>query len=626
MADITVQNLIKYYGDRLILNDISFDLQPGEKVALLGGNGAGKTTLFHILAGRLPYDGGTASVGEGRTVGIIDQIPIVREGASVNSVLRLAFQEEDALRRRQSMLADRMAAGDTSEATLSAYGTISERLEWLGGYNYEYEIDKVCAGLAISKEQRAQEFALLSGGEKTRVNLARIILERTDILLLDEPTNHLDMDSVRWLGDYLDAYRGTVLTISHDRYFLDQCCERIIELRDGKCEFYAGSYSFYADERERRYEQQLARHENEMAEVRRLEAVSRRMHEHGTEHLAKRAASIDKRIQRMKVTDRPKKAKKMSMSFGDPNYETEEVLKVRGICKRFEGRQVLHDVTFQIRNRERVAILGDNGTGKTTLLRILLGELEADSGTVKRGVGLRPAYLPQQVRFANEHRTLIDTLLYDKNVTVQTARNRLGAFQFSGEEQLKTVSTLSGGEKSRLRLCELMYDPLNLLVLDEPTNHLDLLSREWIEEAVEGFTGTLLFVSHDRYFVSRFATRIIYLENGTYTDFQGTYDAFLAYREANPPAEEAPPPSAPRAEKPRTKGGGTKNLAKRVNALEREIAALEARLAEIDAEMNASASDPDRLCDLIAEREEADTALTGKMEEWEAASAALEQG
>lgn len=315
------------------------------------------------------------------------------------------------------------------------------------------------------------------------------------------------------------------------------------------------------------------------------------------------------------------------MTFGDPNYETEEVLKVRDICKTFDGRPVLQNISFNIRNRERVAILGDNGTGKTTLLRILMGELEADSGTVKKGIGLRPAYLPQQISFTNERRTLIDTLLYDKDVTVQTARNRLGAFQFSGEDQLKTVATLSGGEKSRLRLCELMYDPLNLLILDEPTNHLDLLSREWIEEAVEGFTGTLLFVSHDRYFVSRFATRVIYLENGTFTDFQGTYDEFLIWRESNPPAqpEQRPEKTAPRPEKQKTRGGGTKNLTKRVAVLEREIAALEAQLSELDTEMQACASDPEKLCELIARREESDALLTEKMEEWESASAALEQ-
>ena len=220
----------------------------------------------------------------------------------------------------------------------------------------------------------------------------------------------------------------------------------------------------------------------------------------------------------MKVTDRPKTDKKMTVTFGDPNYETEEVLKVRDITKSYDGREILHDVSFNIRNRERVALLGANGAGKTTMLKILLGEETPDSGVIRKGVGLKPAYLPQQVHFANPHRNLIDTLIYDKNVSMQVARNRLGSFQFTGETQMKTVDMLSGGEKSRLRLCELMYDPLNLLILDEPTNHLDLASREWIEEAVEAFDGTLLFVSHDRYFVERFATRVLYLENGRLID------------------------------------------------------------------------------------------------------------
>ncbi len=435
------------------------------------------------------------------------------------------------------------------------------------------------------------------------------------------------MDAVRWLGDYLEGYAGTVVTVSHDRYFLDQCCTRIIEVHDHTVEFYAGSYSFYAVERERRYEQQLREHENQMAELKRLEGVARIMHEHGTEHLAKRAASIEKRIARMKVTDRPRRDKQMSVSFGDPNYETEDVLKVRGITKSYDGRKILQDVTFNVRNGERVAILGDNGAGKTTLLKILLGEEAADDGTIKKGVGLRPAYLPQIVHFPNEHRNLIDTLIYDKNVTMQTARNRLGAFKFSGEDQLKTVATLSGGEKSRLRLCELMYDPLNMLILDEPTNHLDLLSREWIEEAVEAFTGTLLFVSHDRYFVERFATRVIYLENGEYIDYTGTYEQFLAYRERLR-AEKAPAPSpaakqAPKAEKPKPKGG-TKNIAKRVGVLEREISQLEALLADLDSCINHNAADPEKLMGLLAEKDEADTALLEKMDEWERLSEELE--
>ena len=622
MADITVQNLTKYYGDKLILSDITFDVQSGEKIAILGANGAGKTTLLHILAGRLDYDSGIVSISDGRTVGMIDQMPSYPENTTVEDVLKTAFKDAHVIEAQMKELEYKMSLEPENEDLLRRYGVCQQKLDAMGGYNRDFEIDKVCNGLDIPKERRIQPFNQLSGGEKTRINLARIILEQTDILLLDEPTNHLDMDAVRWLGDYLESYAGTIVTVSHDRYFLDQCCERIIEVNDHKIEFYAGSYSFYAVERERRYEQKMREHENQMAEMKRLEAVSRIMHEHGTEHLAKRAASIDKRIARMKVTDRPKKNKRMNVSFGDPNYETEEVLKVKNITKSYNNRVILQNVTFNVRNGERVAILGDNGAGKTTLLKILLGEEIADDGTIKKGVGLRPAYLPQQVKFENENRNLIDTLIYDKNVTMQTARNRLGAFQFSGEDQLKIVNKLSGGEKSRLRLCELMYDPLNMLILDEPTNHLDLMSREWIEEAVEAFTGTLLFVSHDRYFVERFATRVIYLENGKYIDFSGSYADFLNYRERLK-ASEPVIKKQEKKEKPKPKGG-TKNISKRLNVLEREITNLENEQTKLDELINKSAADANKLMELLNQKEELEMNLLEKMEEWGKLSEELE--
>ncbi|MCB6365983.1 ABC-F family ATP-binding cassette domain-containing protein [Intestinibacillus massiliensis] len=634
MADLSINQLTKYYGDRLILDGITFDIQAGEKVALLGANGTGKTTLFHCITGRLPFDGGTVTTGAGKTVGVIDQMPDFAPGTTVEDVLRSAFHETDEIMAQMTRLENEMAKNANDAGLLRQYGALGQKLEALGGYNRDYEVDKVVNGLEIPQAQRSQAFSLLSGGEQTRVNLARIILEHTDILLLDEPTNHLDMNAVAWLGDYLDGYAGTVLIISHDRYFLDQCCSRIIELRDHKCDFYAGSYSYYAEERKRRIEQQMALHENQLAERQRLEATARKMHQHGTEHLAKRAASIEKRIARMKVADRPRPEKRMSMSFGDPDYETEDVLKVRDITKRFDGRAVLQDVSFNVRNGERIAILGDNGTGKTTLLRILVDELAPDAGTVKKGVGLRPAYLPQKVHFENGNRNLVETLIYDKNLTMQTARNRLGAFLFSGEDQQKLVRSLSGGEKSRLRLCELMYDPLNMLILDEPTNHLDILSREWLEEAVEGFTGTLLFVSHDRYFVERFATRVIYLEEGGYTDFAGTYEEFLAWREKGGalPVAAAPAPApkkrAPTLDDvpkpPEKKKGGTKNLQKLLGSIEREISQLEAQSDALEQQMADAASDSQRLLELMNEKEACDEALAAKMDEWEAVSVELD--
>ena len=622
MADISINGLNKFFGETQILRDITFDIFPGEKVAIVGPNGAGKTTLFRILTGEITYDSGTVSIAKDRTVGIINQIPVFEPGATVEEVLRSAFHRIRAVREQMAELEKQMQTS-TDPVLLTRYGALQQELETLGGYTLDVEVDKVCNGLEISRDMRTQQFEVLSGGEKTRVNLARIILENTDILLLDEPTNHLDLDAVEWLGNFLDSYEGTVVTISHDRYFLDQCCERIIELFEGRADFYAGSYSYYAEERQLRYERRMAEHQNQLEAVKRLEDQSRKMHQWGTEKMHKRAFSIDKRIARMTVADRPKKQKKLSMTFGDPDYETEEVLKVRGICKSFDGREILHDVTFNVKNGEKVAILGDNGTGKTTLLNIILGLEPADDGSVKKGDGLKPAYLPQVVTFENENRTLVDTLIYDKNVTPQTARNRLGRFQFSGEDQLKTVAKLSGGEKSRLRLCELMYDKLNMLVLDEPTNHLDILAREWIEEAVEGFTGTLLFVSHDRYFVSRFASRIIVLMEDGYVDFTGNYEQYLAFREKKAAERAAAAPVKPKKVREKPKGG-TKPLEKKIAKLEREIAELESQCAELDERMAQAGADAQKLIELSAEREAVDEALMEKMEQWEALSTELE--
>ena len=634
---LTITDLSLNFSGEPLFKDVNLKFTEGNCYGVIGANGAGKSTFLRILSGDLDPSTGTVSIAPKTRMSVLKQDHFAfNEETVLNTVLggnpRLleVMQEKDAL-----YMKDPFTEEDGNRAA-----ELEAEFAEMGGWDAETEAGQLLNGLGLDADAIAYtEMQYLGDVEKVKVLLARALFGKPDILLLDEPTNHLDMQAVDWLGEYLENYRGTVLIISHDRWFIDQCCDRVIEIHDCTCEFYNGNYSYYAVERERRREEQLKHHEHELAEKKRLEATARAMHEHGTEHLAKRAASIEKRIARMKVTDRPKAEKRMTVTFGDPNYETEEVLKVKDITKSYDGREILHDVSFNIRNRERVALLGANGAGKTTLLKILLGEETPDNGTVRKGVGLKPAYLPQQVHFSNPHRNLIDTLIYDKNVSMQVARNRLGSFQFTGETQMKTVEMLSGGEKSRLRLCELMYDPLNFLILDEPTNHLDLASREWIEEAVEAFDGTLLFVSHDRYFVERFATRVLYLEDGKLIDFIGSYSDFLAYREKGIQPENPVPVPAPKRKKPDVptlddvprppekpkRTGGTKNLQKQLNTLEREISQLEQQSADLEQQMVEVSSDSARLLELMTEKEACDESLAAKMDEWEAVAAELEE-
>ena len=451
---------------------------------------------------------------------------------TVEDVLQTAFSRHRKLSEEMERLTAAMAAGDSSEETLRRYGELAAKFEGIGGYDTDTAVSKVANGLSISKEMRAQLFDSLSGGEKTRVNLGRLILEDTDVLLLDEPTNHLDLHAVEWLEDYVRRFKGTVVTISHDRYFLDRTINRVIEVCDGKAEFYPGNYSFYAIEKERRYLEKLRRYEKEQAEIQRLTETATKMHEHGTELLHKRAFSIERRIERIRQTEKPTRARSMTNRFGEKEFFGDEVMQVRDMDKSFGDRQLFHGVDLRVEGGERIALIGDNGTGKSTLLKILMDEEQPDRGWVKYGPTVRTAYLPQIIHFDQPGRNLVDTMIYAKRgMSTQTARDRLGAFNFRGEDVFKPVSVLSGGEQSRLRLCMLMDEEINLLVLDEPTNHLDIDSREWIEEAVEAYEGTLLFVSHDRYFINRFATRVWELENGVITDYPVPFGRYKEIKE-----------------------------------------------------------------------------------------------
>ena len=625
MIEIQVNDLIKSFEvGKNVLDGLTFQIDQGERVGLLGRNGAGKSTLFKILTGELDYDEGNVTVGQGRRVGLISQIPVYPVGYTVEDVLRSAFGRLQSVAREMEEVEQRMAAGETDDGILRRYGKLSERFEVFGGYDTDVAVNKIANGLSISNHMRAQLFDQLSGGEKTRVNLGRLILEDTDILLLDEPTNHLDLHATEWLEEYIRRFRGTVVVISHDRYFLDRIVTRVIEIQDGKAEFYSGNYSFYAVEKERRYQERMKQYLKEQAKIEQLEKSAEQLRLwafQGMDKTYRRAISMERRIERMRTTSKPTKARKMDARFNTAEFHGDEVISMRNLAKSFGDKHLFDGITLKIEGGERIALIGDNGTGKSTLIKMIMGELYPDDGRIRTGPQVRSAYLPQIIHFDHPDWNMVENMMAAKRgLSAQSARNRLAAYEFRGEDVMKPVSVLSGGEQSRLRLCMLMDDEINFLILDEPTNHLDIASREWIEEAVESYDGTLLFVSHDRYFINRFATRIWELSEGTITDYPM---GFTQYRQVKAQEEaEKNEPAKPVKEKSVTekpqRGNKVQQAARRqLTICEREIAKAEERIAALDTEMEAAACDYEKLNALLKEKEAAQEELDALYERWE---------
>ena len=624
MIDISIQHLKKSYEDGVeLLRDLTFDVQAGEHVAILGPNGCGKTTLFRILSGEIDYDEGTVRIASGKRLGLISQIPVYPPAYTTEDVLKTAHRRIERISERMKALEQAMAAEATPEA-LREYDRLSAEFERLGGWNTDVLRDKVANGLDIPAQMRAQKFDSLSGGEKTRVNLARLILEDTDILLLDEPTNHLDLHATEWLEDYVLHFRGTVLAISHDRWFLDTMAQRCIEISDGCAEFYSGNYSFYVTERQRRFEEKLKKYEKDQAKYEQLRRAAEQMHLWafmGNDKLHKRAFSMEKRMEKLSVSEKPRVQKKLDLRFAEREFFGDEVMLVEGLGKAYGEKRLFHDLDLLIEGSDRIALIGDNGSGKTTFLKILMEEETADAGRVRVGPSVKTAYLPQIIRFEHPERTLYDTMLYEENCLPQTARDRLAQFRFTGEDVFKPVSALSGGELSRLRLCMLMRHDINFLILDEPTNHLDIASREWIEDAVADYGGALLFVSHDRWFIERFANRIWELADGELTDFRGSFRQFREFK-----ARQQSIQSAEKKKQQETKTEAPQKAEKRANQrterqlarLEREIAKLEAEIAALDAEAEANASDYQKLMELDVQRGELNAQLDALYAQWEA--------
>ena len=617
MIDISVSSLVKSFEiGKNILDGLSFSVNSGERVGILGRNGCGKTTLFRILVGEIGYDEGEVMIAPSKRLGLISQIPVYPSDWTTEDVLRDAHKRLYALSAKIDALAAQMEHDD-SPALLGEYDRLSEDFRRLGGYSMDTDRNRVANGLDIPAAMRAQLFSSLSGGEKTRVNLARLILEDTDILLLDEPTNHLDLHATEWLEDYLLHFKGTVLVISHDRWFLDKVVQRSIEINEGRAELYSGNYSFYVEERQRRFEEKLKKYERDQAKIEQLTRAAEQMHLWafmGADKLHKRAFSMEKRIEKLSQSERPAEQKKLNVKFRQREFEGDEVLVAEDVSKSFGERTLFSAIDLLVRGGERVALIGDNGTGKSTLVKLIMGEETPDTGYLYRGPAVRTAYLPQIVSFSDESRSALDTMLYDCRCQPQEARDRLAAFGFRGESVFTPVGTLSGGEKSRLRLCMLMGADINFLILDEPTNHLDIASREWMEDALSDYEQTLLFVSHDRYFIEKFATRIWALAGGKITDFRGGYGDYCKWRERQ---EVFAQTERNTTRKKAVKKEPSPNKERASAKLEREIAKLEEKAAELERQCEEYSADYQKLMELDAQKKALDDELMLLYEKWE---------
>ena len=521
MIDISVHKLNKYYGANHVLKDVSFEIYSGEKVGLLGRNGSGKSTIFRIIGEGEDYESGSIAKANGKTIEMLAQIPTFNEGDTVDDILRSSYEEINEVHTAMKKI-----EGDEDPKVLDRYIKLMEEYERLGGYEIEFKIDKICNGMHIDGTMRGSLFSVLSGGEKTRVNLARILLRDCDILLLDEPSNHLDLASMTWLEKFLRDFNGTVLIISHDRVFLDNVVTRIIDIEDGEANFYGGNFSWYAVEKQRRFEALLEQYERQQKEIKRIEERAKWFvanNRFTTKHHA-----ILSRLDHIEKIDRPSGTKKVTEEFNSGGYAAKEAIVLENVGKAFDGKQLFSNINLTVNRNDRIALVGENGSGKTTLLKMILGEEPCTEGTIKVSSNIKVAYLSQVVLFDDENWTMLETFRQGTGLDEPRARAALANFNFAAEDIAKKISALSGGERSRLKVALLMQDKVNFLIMDEPTNHLDIDSREWIESAVEEWDCTLLFISHDRFFLNKFASKIWSLEGGKMEVFVGGFEAFLA--------------------------------------------------------------------------------------------------
>lgn len=528
---LACHGISKSFGEKVIIADGSFHIEDHEKAALVGPNGAGKSTLFKMIVGELPSDRGEVILTKGKSLGYLAQHQAMQSGSTIYEEVKLAKSDivEMETQIRSIELELKHLEGDALTSRLETYNRLTASFERQNGYAYESEINGVLKGLGFTENDFSKPVDTLSGGQKTRVSLGKLLLTKPDILLLDEPTNHLDLNSIAWLETYLLNYPGAVLIVSHDRYFLNKVVTKVLEIESGKLMTYNGNYSDYAAKKQQLRDAQIKEYLNQQQEIKHQEAVIEKLRSFNREKSIKRAESREKMLEKIRPVEKPLEANnEIHLTLEPSCVSGNDVLSVEHLSKSFPNQVLFQDISFDIKRGEHVAIIGDNGTGKTTLLKILNQVISADSGTFTLGTNVAIGYYDQEHHVLHMDKTIFDEISDDyPDLTNTKIRNMLAAFLFTGDDVFKRIGDLSGGERGRVSLAKLMLSKANFLILDEPTNHLDIPSKEILEKALNNYTGTILYVSHDRYFINQTATRILDLVNQTFVNYIGNYDYYL---------------------------------------------------------------------------------------------------
>ncbi|MCD6323378.1 MAG: ABC-F family ATP-binding cassette domain-containing protein [Clostridiales bacterium] len=612
MGVIDFRQVTKSYNGNVILDDIGFEIFKNEITALIGRNGSGKTTVFNIITGETPYDSGDMYIQKGLRLSYLKQIHEGVSGLCAEKVIKTAFEEIDDCELLMQRAYVDMQGDPENRILVQEYGRLHDRFEFMGGYNTGEKYNRIVKGLKIPNRILESDFDTLSGGERTTVMLAKSLLSAPDILLLDEPTNHLDMDARGWLEKFMLEYKGSIVYVSHDRYFIDKTASRIIEISGMKAISYKGNFSAYKKQKQEREERDLKLYEKQNREIDRLNETARKMRNYATEKTIHIAKTIEKRIEQINRVDRPVTEKTLHMAFAETIKSGREILKAEKLTAGYGSKLLFDDVDFLIRSGEKIAIIGPNGSGKSTMIKVVTGRMQQLKGVVRLGKGVKFAYLEQDVEFSHINTTVLEEVCAELEMSISSARNLLGKFLFTGDDVYKKISILSGGEKSRLRLLLEMRDSVNLLILDEPTNHLDIPSREDLEKAIRDYEGTMIFISHDRHFINTFADRIFEIRNGNFSIFTGNYDDYLEEVALREPVKMI---IKKITEKP-SRGKAKRKADFTLRRAEEKIQVLEQEILEVERHIQEFATDYVKLTELNEIREKLQIDLDNQFEKW----------